>query len=760
MRAIWTLARRELRGFFDHPTAYILAIAFLALSLYLTFENLYAVELADLRPFFNLLPWLFTVFIPAVTMRSLAEERGRGTLEWLVVQPLNEFQLVAGKFLGNWLFILITLAGTLPTAIGVMIFSDADPGILFAQYLGAAFFSAQLTAISMVASAATKNQITAFITAASFSFALILIGLPFVLLSIPPWASDLLGQLAVLPHVEGVSRGVIDVRDFLYFVTTCALFLALAYFLIVRERLSPTRGAYRRLRGGILAAVVGVVLLNLVGSRIHGRIDLTAERLYTLSDGTREMLQTLDDVVTLKLFVSRDLPPQVALTLRDTRDLVADYNRISGGLVRVEEFDPSEDADAQQEATALGVQQFQFQGRRENEFVASLGWLGLAIVYANDQDVIPFVDSAEDLEYRLTSSISSMTTPLKPTAAFLTGFGAKEPENILGVSQLLGDRYEITTIDISSDSLDVELHPLSQNVIVLAGPQVPIPDAAVAMIEEYLDAGGAGLFFLDRTTPDIQQSFFTTPRPTGLEAMLERKGVVLTDQVIFDVQANQVLQMNQGFLPIAIPYPVWPIVIPAEGDHPATRNLQGLVIGWANAIDITDPTRVTPLWQTTLQGGRLPAVTSINPQTMPTPPRSLFQTTVAAVAVRPDEPGAEGSEEGVPASEASGGRMIVVGDSDMLDNQYNFIGQNPENVIFLANAVDWLAQDEALIDIRSKDRTPSPLVFSSEGQQSLFRWGNLIGIPLLLIGIGAYRAAVRKGRSERRWQDVQQATEA
>src|SRR5690606_41645352 len=113
MNRTWILARREFRGYFDHPTAYVLVVACLALALFFAFRALYAGGVATLRGMFSLLPWLLAVFIPAITMRSLAEERRSGTLEWLVAQPITELDAVLGQFLGNWPFALTALAGTL-----------------------------------------------------------------------------------------------------------------------------------------------------------------------------------------------------------------------------------------------------------------------------------------------------------------------------------------------------------------------------------------------------------------------------------------------------------------------------------------------------------------------------------------------------------------------------------------------------------------------------------------------------------------------
>ena len=349
-RSIVTVAKRELRSLVDHPTAYVLAVAFLGVSLYLAFRNMYAMGLASLRPLFDLLPILFAVLIPAITMRSLAEERRLRTLDWLLAQPLGEAELVIGKFLGSWAFVLVVLAGTLPTAVGVLFVSEADPGIIAAQYIGAALLAGQLTAIGVWASSITRNQITAFIVAAVIGFVLFLAGLPGIQLGMPPMVGTIVSRLSVLSHFENVARGVADLRDVIYFLTTAALFVFLAIGSVSQARLSPVRRDAVRLRAGNAAVALIVLGVNLLGGQIHGRLDLTRERLFTLSDGTREILAGLDDLVQVTLFASSELPPEVQLQLRDVRDLLSDMERRGGGDLVVTEMNPDDDEDAEERA--------------------------------------------------------------------------------------------------------------------------------------------------------------------------------------------------------------------------------------------------------------------------------------------------------------------------------------------------------------------------------------------------------------------------
>jgi len=750
MKSVWKVARREFKDYFDHPTAYILLVAFLALSLFLTFRTLYAAGRADLRAFFDLLPWLFMVFVPAVTMRSLAEERGRGTLEWLMAQPVTELELVAGKFLGNWLFTLVALAGTVPTALGLLVVSEAALGPMVAQYVGAALLGALLVGVGLFASSVTRNQITAFILAVTVSFALILAGLQVVLVGLPAPVAGMVRNLAVIPHFDGVARGVIDLRDALYFLSTAGLFLALAYFVVARLRLSRERGSYGRLRVGIAGLAVVVVGLNLLGSEIHGRIDLTPDDLYTLSDGTRELLGDLDDLVTVKLFVSDELPPEVQTTLRDVRDLLADYRRFSDGDVRVEVLNPDADEDAADEARSYGIRAIQFNVLRQDQFEVRRGWLGMAILYADEQESIPFIERSDDLEYRLTSTISSMTSGEQPTLVFATGFGARSPSDVQQLSQLLRDRYRVSSVDLSADTVP-GLSPDTIDLVAMVGPSETVSEDAVAAIRGYLDAGGAGLFLLDRIVVDPRAPV-SQGVETGLEPLLQERGVRLGAEAVADYQSNQTVSMGRrGIFSIVQPYPLWPVALPAR-DHPVTRNLESLTLAWASPLELVDSSRVVPLWTTSEYGDRLPPGGTISPDAIPEPEPGALSTQVLAVAVDPSLAGEGGDGNGDDGG--ARGRLVVVGDANFVEQQF---GQgSPQNLTFAANAADWLAQDESLIAIRSKDRTPPPLVFTSDLQRVALRWGNLAGVPLLFVLLGLARGVQRRRQAERLWKEVQQ----
>lgn len=737
MRGTWTVARRELRGYFDQPTAYVLIVAFLGLSLFLAFRTMYASGTATMRPLFDLLPLLFAVFVPAATMRAVAEERRGNTLEWLMAQPLSESEFVLGKFFGNWAFVLIALAGTVPTSIGMLMVSEADAGIVLAQYLGAGLLVGQFVAIGLWASSITRDQITAFIIAAALSFALFLIGLPVVQIGLPPSISGALARLSVLGHFENVARGVVDLRDVLYFVSTTGLFLMLAVGAVSRERLSPERDEFKRLRVGSAVVAALVIALNLLGSHVRGRLDLTAGNLYTLADGSRELLGELDDLVQIKLFASAELPAELQLQLRDVRDLLADMRRASNGNLVVTDVDPDDDEDAASEASSFGIFPVEFNVLREDEFQIRRGYYGLAIVYADEQEVMPIILRTDDLEFRIASAIYRMTNESRAGVAFVRGFGAKTAAEIPGLAQSLADRYDFRSIDIAGDSA-AAISRDSTEVLVVAGPTQMLDSMAVQRVRDFVAAGGAALLLLEavQLSPQSPQAM---PVRSGLEPLLEENGIGFTGSMLMDLQSSEHVNLGRrGLFSVIAPYPLWPITVPGS-DHAITSGLHSLTVAWATELEVRDSTRVTPLWTTTAAGAvQGPMAPIIPDQDWSRPPEELRVRTVA-VAVTPAE------------GEASG-RLVVVGDASFAEAQ--FMQSNPTNLVFLANSIDWLAQDEALIRIRSKNRTPPNLVFQSDFTRTFLKWGNLIGIPLAFVLFGAVRITGRRRRAEARWGGI------
>ena len=232
MSNIFTIMRRELASYFATPVAYVFIIIFLVLAGWFTFYigGFYERGQADLAPFFSYLPWLYLFLIPAITMRLWAEERRSGTVELLLTLPVTMLEAVLGKFLAAWVFTGLALALTFPLWLTVNYLGDPDNGAILAGYLGSFLLAGGFLAIGACVSAATRNQVVAFILTVVICFLFLLSGHPGVLAAFSAWAPDFLvsaiASLSFLTHFDAISKGVIDLRDLIYFGLVIAFFLA------------------------------------------------------------------------------------------------------------------------------------------------------------------------------------------------------------------------------------------------------------------------------------------------------------------------------------------------------------------------------------------------------------------------------------------------------------------------------------------------------------------------------------------------------
>ena len=231
MRIIGILFRRELASYFATPLAYVFILIFLVLAAAFTFYlgGFYERGQADLAPFFNFLPWLYLFLIPAISMRLWAEERRNGSIELLLTLPLPQWQAVLGKFLAAWAFCAIALLLTFPLVMTVNYLGEPDNGVIAAGYLGCLLVAGAFLAVGAAMSAMTKNQVIAFILGVVVCFVFLLAGFPLVLDAFRAWAPqgliEAIASLSFLAHFESLSKGVIDLRDVLYFGMTIVFFL-------------------------------------------------------------------------------------------------------------------------------------------------------------------------------------------------------------------------------------------------------------------------------------------------------------------------------------------------------------------------------------------------------------------------------------------------------------------------------------------------------------------------------------------------------
>ncbi len=743
MRPVWTIARRELKALFDQPTAYILLVVFTAVNGFLCFRQLDLYGVASLRPMFDFLPWVLLLLVPAVTMRALAEDARSGTLEVVLAQPITELELLLGKYVGQVLFLWLALAITLTIPLGLVLGTAPQLGIVVAQYVGAALLILGLGGVGVWASSATRNQITAFILAVTVMFALILVGLDPLIVGLPASLGAIAASLGVLSHFSSIGRGVIDLRDAVYFVTLAVLFLVFAYFALESRRVTPHGEALRRLRLGTVFLAVATIVVNLFGRHIGGRLDLTPGNSFTLSRATRQLLRTLPDLVTLKLFASAALPPEVAFLKRDVDDLLNDYRAAGRGKVKLVIADPASDSAAMKEARTLGIPPVQFNVLGQAELQVKEGYLGLAIRHADGVKTIPFVQQSNDLEYRLTSDIRALTHPEKTVIAFgeiSDAAAARGQRSFEALRERLASRYDVRPFGVTDTSIAPGVR-----VIAVAGTPDSLDNAQVTRLRGFLDRGGSLLLMAGGMQLQLSQQGppFAASRRVGWNALLKPYGVSIASNMVYDLASNVQVGIPAQFGQVLVPYPFWLRALSTKAS-PVNADLEAVLLPWTSQIDTPPVTAgtVTPLLVTSRAGGVQETMAFLDPS------RAFSRDSLRrrVVALLASAPGPD-TTKGAPR-----GRLVVVGSGDFASDRYT--RNSPENLVFVENAIDWLAQDDALIAIRSKNRAPPPLVFTSATTRSAVKYGNVIGVPVLLVGAGILRLWRRRQMTRRTYRPL------
>lgn len=231
MGTSWAICKRELRAYFTTPLAYVFIVIFVALNgaTAFYFGGLFDRGQADLVPLFSFLPWLYLFLIPAVAMRLWAEERKSGTLELIMTLPVSTTQAVFGKFLAAWIFAGIALGLTFPIWITVNYLGNPDNGVIVASYVGGLLLAGSYLAIGGFVSAMTRSQVIAFVIGAAVIFLFMMSSLDLVLSAFQSWAPqlivDLVQSLSFLVHYDAIVRGVIDLRDLIFYLSVMGVFL-------------------------------------------------------------------------------------------------------------------------------------------------------------------------------------------------------------------------------------------------------------------------------------------------------------------------------------------------------------------------------------------------------------------------------------------------------------------------------------------------------------------------------------------------------
>ncbi len=748
MQSFLALVKKDLKGYFDQPTGYILLVIFVGVVAYLFFRTVQNTAEASLRPMFATLPWILTVFVAASTMRLLSEEQRDGTLETLVTQPIRWWQVVFSKFVAGLVFVSVGLLATLLIPLTIRVGGDLDEGAIMAQYIGAVFLISAFVSIGVFASSLTRNQIVAFMIGLAITIALMLAGLEVVTLAVPPSIAPLVQDLSPLTHFNGILRGVLDLSDVLYFVALVAVFMSGAYLMVRGKSLSHHSPFYRNLRLGVAGLVIIALLVGWFGRSLDFRVDLTEEKLYTLSPATEELLSGLDDIVTIKFFATKDPPVQVALTTREVNDILDDIESKSDGNVRVFRRFPEDDEEHTQEANENFVPPVQFSDQSGGDLRITVGYLGLAMQYANELEIIQFIDSVETLEFQIVSNIFKMAQEERTTIGFLAGHGERaDTQEMLLLRQELSKFHDVREVRPVEQTGILTLTGI--DVLVVAAGTEEVDIFTQASIDDFLSRAGKAIFLIDGVVID-QQALRGAPNEFSKADFLTKYGVQVNNDVVFDLRASETISFRTQFGSVPIRYPYW--VRAQTSDRQISGGITSIMLPWSSSIQVIEPTsnvqvEVTTLLSTTENGGRDTIFQDLSPDSarLSTVTESELGEIPLAVSITGTR--CSPANPNCTPDPADAFRIIVVSDAEWISN--SMTGQFPEHVPLAVNWIDWLSAQTDLTTIRAKGAAIRSLLFDSETQFNVVQYSNIAGLPLFFALLGIVRFLLRRNTTRR-----------
>ncbi len=513
MKQILSITRKELEGYFGSLMAIIFLGAFLFALLFIFFsvETFFARGIADVRPMFQWMPVLLIFLLAALTMRQWSEEQRSGTLEVLLTLPVSNLQLVLGKFLAVMTMILIALAMTLPLPIIVAALGNLDWGPVVGGYLAAVLMAAAYAAIGLFVSSRTDNQIVALISTVLLGGVFYLVGSSGVTNFVSGPVSEILWSLGTGSRFESIERGVIDLRDLVYYLSLTALFLMLNTISLDALRWSAKQTAYKWNQTRTAALIgVNLILLNVWLYPLQGlRADITAQREFTISQTTKDLIQNLDEPLLIRGYISERTHPLLAPLTPQVRDMLREYEIASGGKVQAEVVDPIQDEEVELEANqSYGIRPtpFRITGRQEASVINS--YFDILVRYGDQSmvlslnDLIEVEQSAQSVSLRLKNLEYDLTRAIKKVV-----YGFQSMDAVLSTL----DEPVTLTLFITPSTFPQALQASHDLVNKVAGEIQAASDGNFVYNEVDPTAQGSPL-----TAQQLQETYGLTPYPLSL----------------------------------------------------------------------------------------------------------------------------------------------------------------------------------------------------------------------------------------------------
>ncbi len=756
---------------------------------------------ATIDTLFTLAPWVFLFLIPAITMRSFADERKSGTIELLQTKPLTDFQIIFAKYLAGFVLVVFSVAPTLVYYFSVYKLGfppgNVDIGSVWGSYFGLLFLAAAFVSIGIFASSITENQIISFIIALFLSWFLFDGFSTISSLNIFGKADIILLNLGMLEHYVSMSHGVLDTRDMIYFISMSAVFIVFTQLALQRgKRSAPSLSERAGVR--LLSVIVIIVAINIIGSFMFKRFDLTSEKRYSLSPTTIELIKNLDDVVYVKVYLEGDFPADFKRLRNKTKEMLDEFRAYGKNKIEYEFINPSANPDKKQrlklhnQLEKKGLQPTTYKLNEKEGEVQNKIFPGALFYYKEKEMPLQLLksklgaapvemlnNSIEDLEYEISNTIRKLSESKKDKIAFLQGQGEPERPYLADIAGALSEYYFVDTVTINA-----RLNSLNDfKALIIAKPTKEFDEKDKFIIDQFIMRGGKTLWLIDggEASMDSLQNSSTTyamPVDINLKDQLFKYGVRVNTNLIQDLRAASI-PAPVGYVGGQIqwdlqPWLFFPLIIPTS-EHPVVRNLNAIRTEFISSLDTVGAREVkkTILLASSKSSrilNNMPVKVGLE-ILVNKPDERLFNKSYEPVAVL-----LEGNFESVftnripPAIQLSKeigfkeksipNKMIVVSDGDIIKNKYQqstrevyplgldpYSSQTYANKKFILNCINFLCDDTGLISVRARELKIRLLDKKKIAKQRL-QWQLLnVALPIALIIIfGIIQTVLRKRR--------------
>ncbi|MBE9585456.1 gliding motility-associated ABC transporter substrate-binding protein GldG [Mucilaginibacter sp. JRF] len=784
---MYPVFKKEISAYLSSLVAYItIGVFLLVMGLFLwVFPDSSILEYgyASLESLFNTAPFLFMFLIPAITMRSLAEERREGTFELLLTRPLTYLQIVFGKYLACLLLVLFALVPTLVYYYSVYLLGategNIDTGAVIGSYIGLFLLGGVFVAIGLFASSISKNQIIAFTVAVFLSY-FFFSGFDSLSRLLSLQNTDI-QSLGITEHYESVSRGVLDTRDLAYFVILAGLFLWLTVLVLIKQQ-------QKSIKGNALLGVLGLfIFIGLISTKLYTRFDFTREKRFTLSPISENMMDSLHAPVKVTVFLQGDnFPGGFKRLQRAVRDMLSDLQSYSHRKLEFDFVDPLEGLSTEEQNNT--ITNFQNRGIeptnlsvKTDDGLSQKMIFPAAMVSADGKDIPVKLlqnriglspdevlnNSIQNLEYAFTSAIKKVISGGKPRIGFTEGHNELSNLQLNDALRSLSDGFLVGRVELNSIPFD-SLKKLS--LLVIPKPDASFTEAEKFKLDQYIMNGGRVLWTIDQVSAELDSlrgkggEQLAFPKKLNLDDQLFRYGIRINTDLIADMSCAQIPIAagnvgGQAQIQLA-PWLFYPVFIP-QSKHPVVKNVDGISSQFASTIDTIAVKNVnkTILLSTSPYAKKLnaPHMLSLQALEQEPDPKAFYsepKTTGVLLEGRfassfRNRPVPEGVERFAVLPESKPTKMMVLSDGDLFKNQVatdgspyplgydHYTHQTYGNKNLLLNIADYMTDDSGLIELRGKEIQLRLLNRALvRGQKTYWQIINM-GLPLAIVLIFA-----------------------